>query len=782
MKNYLDLVSLTAKVNRRSSRMTRICIFLAVLLIAGIFGMADMQLQSQKIRSAYHDGTWHAAFNGITQEQASIIRSRPEIKASAWYDVTNYQLDEGYTIQGTQTVLCGMEENFLSFFPANEIVEGSFPVKADQVVATKGIRDRLHVQIGDPLHLTTPDGQTLTFTISGFTGDSSMLTQKDAFGLFFGIDTYRMYFSSGTEKLDSQLFVQFVPYCNIQKNLSKIQSQFHLDKNQISQNTALLGMMFQSLDSYMIQLYLMVLLLAGLVILAGVLMITSSLNTSITQRTEFFGMLRCLGATPKQIRKFVRKEALGWCRLAIPSAILLSILICWVLCAVLRFISPGIFSSLPVFGVSWPAIFLSLALGVLTVLIAAHSPAQHAAKVSPLTALSGNFSHHSKINKAVPIRFWPIDVSLGIHRAKGNKKNFFLISASFAFSIILFLSFTTVVDFMNHAFQPLKPYAPDLSIISQDNTLSVDADLPEEIRKIPGVKRVFGRSFAYDLSASSHGQSLSVDLISYEEYQFQWAKEDMMLEGSTEEVEKGNGFLTVYSSLNPLKPGDTVTLHTDSGSIELPVFGMLSTCPFDQKMGKEVLICSENLFHQLTKNTGYTILDIQLDKNATDQEVSAIRELTGEGNRFSDKRMSNQETIGAYYSFALFLYGFLAAIALIAVFNIINCISMSVSAHIRQYGAMRAIGMSGRQLLRMVSCEAACYGISGIFFGCLIGLPLNRLFYHEMITSHWGTPWSFPFLPVTVIVLIVILAIFLAIWAPARRIRSLSVVDTINDH
>ena len=105
MKNYLDLVPLTAKVNRRSSRMTRICIFLAVLLIAGIFGMADMQLQSQKIRSAYHDGTWHAAFNGITQEQASIIRSRPEIKASAWYDVTNYQLDEGYTIQGTHSSL-----------------------------------------------------------------------------------------------------------------------------------------------------------------------------------------------------------------------------------------------------------------------------------------------------------------------------------------------------------------------------------------------------------------------------------------------------------------------------------------------------------------------------------------------------------------------------------------------------------------------------------------------------------------------------------------------------
>ena len=107
---------------------------------------------------------------------------------------------------------------------------------------------------------------------------------------------------------------------------------------------------------------------------------------------------------------------------------------------------------------------------------------------------------------------------------------------------------------------------------------------------------------------------------------------------------------------------------------------------------------------------------------------------------------------------------------------------MSVSAHIEQYGAMRAIGMSDRQLLRMVACEAGCYGLSGIFFGCLIGLPLNRLLYQTMVTSHWGTPWSFPLLSITVIVLIVILAILLAIWTPSRRIHNLSVVNTINDH
>ena len=51
---------------------------------------------------------------------------------------------------------------------------------------------------------------------------------------------------------------------------------------------------------------------------------------------------------------------------------------------------------------------------------------------------------------------------------------------------------------------------------------------------------------------------------------------------------------------------------------------------------------------------------------------------------------------------------------------------MSVSARIKQYGAMRAVGMDNRQLKRMISAEAYTYAISGLIVGCGIGLPLSR--------------------------------------------------------
>ena len=128
---------------------------------------------------------------------------------------------------------------------------------------------------------------------------------------------------------------------------------------------------------------------------------------------------------------------------------------------------------------------------------------------------------------------------------------------------------------------------------------------------------------------------------------------------------------------------------------------------------------------------------------------------------------------------ALFIYGFLVIIALISVFNIINSIAMSVSARLGQYGAMRAIGMSDKQVIRMVSTEALTYAVSGLALGCLIGLPLHKLIFEGMITFRWGDAWTLPVTALLLIVLTVGAATGLAVCGPAKRIREMTIVDTI---
>ena len=114
------------------------------------------------------------------------------------------------------------------------------------------------------------------------------------------------------------------------------------------------------------------------------------MNSTVARRTKFFGMMRCIGASKKQIIHFVRLEALNWCKTAIPIGCILGTITCWILCAILRFLVKGEWADMPLFSVSVTGILCGAVVGIVTVFIAAHSPAKQAAKVSPVAAVSGN--------------------------------------------------------------------------------------------------------------------------------------------------------------------------------------------------------------------------------------------------------------------------------------------------------------------------------------------------------------------------------------------------------
>lgn len=789
--NYLDLIPVSAKVHRRQSRMTRICIVLAVALVSVIFGMADMAIRCQKMQAVKTDGGWHAAFKMLTQEQEAMLKARPEVETASWYNVANYRLDEGYELEGKPAAICGMEESFLDMFESIVIEEGAFPADQNSALFTKSVKEQTGAAVGDVLTLTLPDGRSVALTVSGFTGDHSTLTVRDAFGVFVTKEAFAKFAPDAmAHNQDGVIYVKFVSRCNIQKVLQDIRAQLGISEDQVAENARLLGLMGQSSDSYIRNLYLVAAVLAALVMVAGVLMIAGSLNSNIAQRTDFFGMLRCLGATPRQVVRFVRCEALDWCKTAIPAGLVISFAVIWILCAMLRHLSPTYFGEMPALGISVPGVLAAVGLGLITVLLAAQSPAKKAARVSPLAAVSGNAGTVHEAKKAAATGMFSVDTALGVHHAAGSKKNYVLMAGSFAFTVILFLDFSATIDFMGHAVTPLRPYTPDLSVVSLDNTCSVPEGLAEELAKDPAVKRAYGRRFAYDVPALLDGKNGKINLISYEKYQFEWA-EDMLLKGSLEEVEEGGGVMIsyAYAGENLVEQGSVITMDAaalsgqegKTGKYQLKVSAVLANCPFDREEGVETVICSEALFEKLTGETGYTIIDIQLNRQASDEDVARIRGMAGDSFSFSDRRMSNQEAKGAYYSYAVFLYGFLTVIALISAFNIINSIGMSVSARIRQYGAMRAVGMSDAQMVKMVAAESLTYVLSGIAFGLAAGLPLHRLVFVDLVTKRWGDPWYVPVRYIGIIFAVIGIAAAIAVYGPSKRIREMSIVETIGD-
>ena len=146
---------------------------------------------------------------------------------------------------------------------------------------------------------------------------------------------------------------------------------------------------------------------------------------------------------------------------------------------------------------------------------------------------------------------------------------------------------------------------------------------------------------------------------------------------------------------------------------------------------------------------------------------------------FADERMSNESTRGVYYCIWLFLYGFLAVVVLITIFNMINNMALSVAARTWQFGAFRAIGLSIKQLASVIIAEAMVYTVCGAGVGTILGLLFHKLLFEIMNSSHWGDSWSIPWSQLGVIVLIMFFSVGLSVYGPIKRIGRMSVAETI---
>ncbi len=781
MKSYLSLIPISARVKKKQNKMTIICIILSVFLVTAIFSMADMEVRHQKIKVLNMYGNWHIMLKDVPDSKAELIKSRSDIEVMADYGIINNKINEEFYIGGKKAALCGAREELVTGI-LGKINEGEYPQNDSEVMISPNAKKSLEISIGDNVTVNTPYGD-FNYTVSGFGAQSDVSEKYDAVIAFMTKPAFdkinNLYQTENGGKSNRARYVQFKRYTNVRKAIGEIKEQYGLTDENISENSYLLGITGFSSTSYMTGLYLIAALLFVLVLLAGVLMIAGSLNSNVSQRTGFFGMLRCIGASKKQIIRFVRMEALNWCKTAVPIGIALGIAVTWGLCAFLQLMAGSYYREMPQLQISTVGIVCGIVSGILTVLLAAQSPAKKAARVSPISAVSGNAVNTKSVRRAANTRFVKIETALGIHHAVSAKKNLVLMTFSFALSIILFLSFSAFIGYINNAVNPLQPYTPDISLISPDNTRSLNKDLITEINGRNGVERVFGRSFEYNIPVKLGEGDGKIDLISYEEYQFNWADEgDYVIEGDLSKVLGDSGYaLTVYDSDNPLKVGDKIKL--DGGEVEIA--GILSDCPFDSEEGVQTVICSEKTFERLIGESNYTIIDIQLAKKATDEDVSALRNLAKGNITFSDRRSVNRNAKGGYLAVVLFVYGFLAIIALITAFNIINSISMSVSARIKQYGIMRAVGTDGKQITRMIAAEALTYAAAGCIVGCVIGLPLNKLLFEAMITSYFGSPWEFPVAAIAVIFLLVAVSCIAAVYAPSKRIRNMAITDTINE-
>ena len=710
MKSYLSLIPISAKVHRRQNRMTLLCIIIAVFLVTAIFSMVQMWTDSEVEAMRQKHGDWHIVLQNIPEKAGDQIRQRSDILYSSWYEDLNTTGDEGYSINGKNTALYGVEESYMADiwkYP----VEGNYPRGEKEAALSADAKELLGIRIGDQIVLQTPGGN-LEYMVSGFYEDDSEFNDiMDGCCVYMNPSGFGSVTSINPGDVSPRFYIRFQKETGLRKTIGDLKQEYNLTDENVKENTAILALLGAS-SSTTDGLYPLAALCFVIILAAGIFMIASCMNSNVAQRTAFFGMLRCIGASKKQIIRFVRLEALNWCKTAVPLGCLLGVVSCWILCVILRFFVKGEFTNMPLFSVSIPGILWGAAVGIITVFLAAHFPAKQAAKVSPMAAVSGNTENTRKIRHAANTRLFKVETSLGMKHAAESQKNLLLMTGSFALMIVLFLAFSACLDLVHKLLPSVSDFTPDLMIASQDNTNSIDQELTKEISKISGVDSVSGIMYRTACPVEINEQSSAIDLFSYDDTMMKEFK-NSVVSGDLEKVYGNSGYAaSVYNQDNRLNVGDKIKI----GEEELEIACVMSE-GVGSISGSPIVVCSEETFTRITGDQNYGMVNVVLEKEASETAVNRIKDL--------------------------------------------------------------AVGMSVGQVTKMITAEAVTYAVWGVVAGSALGLLLHYVIYKKIIITHFGGGWSFPLVPMAVI--IGLISCVLAVYAPAKRMKNISVTETINE-
>ena len=772
MKSYLSLVPISAKVRKRQNRMTILCVIISIFLVTAIFSVADMMIRTQSDRMTGKNGSWHIELDGISQETALKIAERDDVVSIGAVTIFNPDGELPYRMDGKRVVLYGIDQSYLTM-NSTGAAEGRFPQGMGEIMLSSNAARVLQVAVGDTVTLRTPSGDW-DFTVSGLGG----VEESYYSGQYSLMDAYlpRTAFAALMEQnnvhnLQTSYYVQFTSASKAAKAIPELTAQHNLPENAVSENTGVMAIAGHSDSSAAKNVYSLAAVLFVLVLLAGVLMISGSMNSNLAQRTQFFGMMRCIGMSKRQVIRFVRLEALNWCRTAVPIGLVLGTLASWTICAALRYGIGGEFAATPVWQLSPAGLCAGAVVGVVTVLLAAQAPAKRAAKVSPMAAVSGS-TQNVPVGRAAHAGKGRVELALGVRHATASKKNWALMTASFALSIVLALGFTVLLQFASLLLPSLVPWQPDVLYNGYGNAQVLPGSMTRTLLEVPGVAHAWGCTGLVDTPASSDkGNVDHVIFCSYDDY---------MLESSRSVVVRGrmpgagNEVMTIYNKNNPMQIGDVITVN----GVPLTIVGAFSEGTFPDDV---TLIAPEALLRQVAGDQNYNMVGVQLDRTADEDTLFTLADLATDDVIMQDLRESNRQDRGTYYAVRIVLYGFLAIIGGISLLNIVNSISMSVSARARQYGAMRAVGMEDVQLCRMIAAEAGTYAASGLLVGVAAGLVLHRALYTRLITHYFGVMWRVPFGLLAVLCLFVAGAAALAVHGPVKRLQAMPVTAAINE-
>ena len=369
------------KANRIRNLFAVFAIALTTFMITSVFSIAINYMENMNLMYVRTAGTSaHISLNMPTTQQEE------QIEALDYVEVIGRQymvgsIDEK-TSEGNELLVVlryyDKTEWEQHYRKAISEVNGNYPKKENEIMLSEDIlfqlgitKPTLHMEI--PLSYYDKNGyQEKTFTLSGWFHSYTVE------GMAFVSESYCR--NAGYNMQDDG--VLSLSLKKLPDDFLRIENEITLTENQYMMGTSALN----SADPIVI---IVAVLFVIMIVVSGYLLIYNILYISISKDTRFYGLLKTLGTTQKQIKSLVKSQAFRLSWIGIPIGILLATIVSFMLVpAVLQWTLEQGQEAMDVETFFHPIIYiLSICFSVITVWIASNAPAKAASKTSPVEAL-----------------------------------------------------------------------------------------------------------------------------------------------------------------------------------------------------------------------------------------------------------------------------------------------------------------------------------------------------------------------------------------------------------
>lgn len=220
------------------------------------------------------------------------------------------------------------------------------------------------------------------------------------------------------------------------------------------------------------------------------------------------------------------------------------------------------------------------------------------------------------------------------------------------------------------------------------------------------------------------------------------------------------------------------------------VAAIVDVQPFNESDYYETLniIVSENGVENLINENRYLkeqhkveSLDIRLtDDIYADDVDSALREIenTNPGINYYNIIEYNKRDKAFKMQIIILLMGFTVVISLISAVNIVNTVTTNILLRKKELSALEAIGMTKKQVRRMITFEGVLFGVYGGIIGSVVGTGFSYMIYGAMSDIRRFT-FVFPWQSIIIAVTAVVIMGYISALIPLRRLKKDSIIEGI---